>query len=144
MNSTLESRSQDSSIAEVIIEEIFLICVCLVAIVGNTCMWIIIYRTRKLRTISNAFILCLNSADWLVSVLNMPTTVIAIALGRWPFSPTACKVFGFFNMFTLVQSVLSLCNISINRYIIVCRPFIFPTVYTTKRSIMMMAGRYYV
>ncbi|VDH91192.1 Hypothetical predicted protein [Mytilus galloprovincialis] len=136
MNTTV--TNSERSVAGTVIAEIFLIFVCISAIIGNTCMWIIIYRTRKLRTISNAFILCLNSADWLVSVLNMPTTVVALALGRWPLSSQACQVFGFFNMFTLVQSVLSLCNISINRYVIVCKPFRFPSIYTTKRSIMMI------
>lgn len=138
MNETI--AEDDRNLSATIIEEIFLIFVCIFAIGGNTCMWLIIYRTRKLRTISNAFILSLNSADLLVSVVNMPTTVIAIAMGRWPFSSQACQVFGFFNMFTLVQSVLSLCNISINRYVIVCRPFKFHSIYTTKRSALMIAG----
>lgn len=142
MNETI--AEDDRNLSATIIEEIFLIFVCIFAIGGNTCMWLIIYRTRKLRTISNAFILSLNSADLLVSVVNMPTTVIAIAMGRWPFSSQACQVFGFFNMFTLVQSVLSLCNISINRYVIVCRPFKFHSIYTTKRSALMIAGTYII
>lgn len=140
MNETI--TEDDRNLAETITAEIFLIFFCIFAVGGNSCMWIIIYRTRKLRTISNAFILSLNSADLLVSVLNMPTTVIAIAMGRWPFSEQACQVFGFFNMFTLVQSVLSLCNISINRYVIVCRPFKFQSIYTIKRSALMIACTY--
>jgi cholecystokinin B receptor len=142
MNETI--TEDDRNLAETITAEIFLIFVCIFAVGGNSCMWIIIYRTRKLRTISNAFILSLNSADLLVSVLNMPPTAIAIAIGRWPFSEQVCQVFGFFNMFTLVQSVLSLCNISINRYVIVCRPFKFQSIYTINRSALMIAGTYII
>ena len=142
MNETITEDDRD--LAGTIIIEIFLIFVCIFAAGGNACMWIIIYRTRKLRTISNAFILSLNSADLLVSVLSMPITAIAIAIGRCPLPSQGCQVFGFFNMFTLVQSVLSLCNISINRYVIVCRPFQFQSIYTTKRSALMISCTYII
>ncbi|CAC5405342.1 unnamed protein product [Mytilus coruscus] len=43
-------------------------------------------------------------------------------------------------MLTLVLSVMSLCNISINRYIMVCKPFYFKTIYTKRNAVIMICS----
>ena len=121
------------------------VCLCLVIIVavaGNISVWIIICKSRDLRTVTNMFILVLSAADFLVSVVNMPLTVYAVAAGGWPFSETYCTVFGFINMLFLVTSVLSLCNISINRYVKVCRCNKFKAIYTKRNATFMIIGKY--
>ncbi|XP_060076089.1 alpha-1B adrenergic receptor-like [Ylistrum balloti] len=129
------------SLVELYIEGAVLFIICLLAIGGNTCIWIIICRTKELRTMTNYFILGLTTADWLVSVCNMPVTVFTLfAGGVWLLSADACRVFGFVNMLTLVTSVLSLCNISINRYIMVCKPIYFRKIYTRRNTALMITG----
>ncbi|XP_062602402.1 octopamine receptor beta-2R-like [Saccostrea cucullata] len=128
------------STAELVSEGIILTMICFTAIVGNTCMWIIVIRNKDLRTVTNSFLLTLASADLMVSVVNMPVTILTIFKGEWVFSDDACTILGFTNMLTLVTSVLSLCNISINRYIMVCRPTKFKTIYTKRNAALMIAG----
>lgn len=122
-------------------EGIFLMCLCLTALIGNVCMWIIICKDKSLRTVTNAFILCLTTADLLVAMVNMPVTSYTMLVGEWRLHESACQVFGYINMFTLVLSVLSLCNISINRYIMVCRPMHFKAIYTKRNAVMMKLGK---
>ncbi|XP_052286629.1 octopamine receptor-like [Dreissena polymorpha] len=43
-------------------------------------------------------------------------------------------------MITLVTSVMSLCNISINRYVMVCYPQKFKDIYTVRNSVLMILG----
>ena len=126
------------------VEGTILLIICLVAIVGNISIWIIVIRTRPLRTITNSFLLVLSAFDLLVSFINMPVTVLTIFSGDWIFSDDACRIFGFANMVTLCGSVLSLCNISINRYIMVCKPLKFSKIYTKKRAALMIIGKYNV
>lgn len=82
-----------------------------------------------------------SSGGLMVSIINMPVTILTIFRGQWIFSETACTALGFINMLTLVTSVLSLCNISINRYIMVCKPTKFKDVYTKRNAIIMIAGQ---
>ena len=128
------------STTELVAEGLVLTAICILAIAGNTCMWIIVIRNKDLRTVTNSFLLTLASADLMVSVINMPVTILTIFRGEWVFSDDACRVFGFTNMLTLVASVLSLCNISINRYIMVCKPTKFKNVYTKRNAVIMIAG----
>ena len=123
---------------------IYLIIVCTSAMLGNTCIWIIICKSKELRTITNVFILVLTTADLLVAAANMPVTILTIFSDEWILSEQSCVIFGYSNMLTLVLSVLSLCNISINRYLMVCKSVYFKTVYTKRNAILIMSGNYSV
>jgi len=125
-------------------EGLFLTIVCISAMIGNVCMWIIICKSKELRTSTNAFILGLTTADLLVAAANMPVTILTIFSDEWILSEQACVIFGYSNMLTLVLSVLSLCNISINRYLMVCKSVYFKTVYTKRNAILIMSGNYSV
>ena len=124
-----------------IIEAIILCLIIVVAVGGNVSLWIIICKSRDLQTVTNMFILGLSAADLLVSAVNVPLTVSAVIADDWPFSESACTVLGFFNMLFLVTSVMSLCNISINRYFMVCRPHKFKNLYTKRNAVFMITGR---
>ncbi|CAG2205417.1 unnamed protein product [Mytilus edulis] len=138
-NKTLTDRMQYKDLtAEQFIEGILLSIICFVAVLGNISIWIIVIRCRALRTVTNCFLLVLSAFDLLVSVVNIPVTVFTIFSGEWFLSDEACIGFGFTNMVTLCGSVLSLCNISINRYVMVCHPSKFIKVYTRKNVILMI------
>ncbi|KAK3104023.1 hypothetical protein FSP39_023728 [Pinctada imbricata] len=137
-NDSISEESIETDSTEMYIEVTILLILCIGAILGNSCMWFIICRSRDLRTVTNAFILGLTTADLLVSLLNMPVTIATIVNGSWPLSDTLCVFFGYVNMLTLVSSVLSLCNISINRYVMVCRPIYYKRIYTRRKAALMM------
>lgn len=128
---------------EQFIEGTVLTVICIVAVVGNISIWIIVLRSRTLRTITNSFLLTLSAFDLLVSLINMPVTILTIFSGEWILSEAACRWFGFSNMVTLCGSVLSLCNISINRYVMVCRPNSFYRIYTRKKAALFIIGEYF-
>ena len=136
---TAPALEESSEVTEVI--EALVLCVIIVtAVVGNISIWIIIVTTMALRTTTNMFILGLSAADLLVSIVNMPLTVVSLLTRQWPLSDVVCVVFGFINMLTLVTSVMSLCNISINRYFMVCRPSKFQDIYTRRNAVLMIIG----
>ncbi|KAK7496796.1 hypothetical protein BaRGS_00012005, partial [Batillaria attramentaria] len=110
-------------------EGVALLIICLLAIGGNLTLWIVVIRTPELQTAANSLLLCLSAADLLVSVINMPLTVATIFIGRWVFSEGMCVATGFSNMLTFVGSVMSLCLITLNRYIRVCRPHSYNLMY---------------
>ncbi|XP_060591872.1 alpha-2Da adrenergic receptor-like isoform X3 [Ruditapes philippinarum] len=121
--------------------EILILCMIIVInAVGNVSLWFVVLRSQTLRTVTNMFILGLSAADLLVATVNMPLTVVTIIKGYWMLSNTACVAVGFLNMLTLVTSVLSLCNISINRFFMVCRPSKFKDIYTTRNAILMIVA----
>ncbi|XP_077998855.1 alpha-1A adrenergic receptor-like [Glandiceps talaboti] len=128
------------SYAEKIVEASILTTICLIAIFGNTLLWIVIIRSRHLRTTSNALVLCLSGADVLVSTVNMPVTIVTIINEDWVFSDTLCVCLGFINMVTFITSVMSLGLISINRYVLIVHPQKFKNIYNRRSILFMVQG----
>ena len=119
-----------------VIESTILVIICTASILGNITLFFIITRKRSLRTISNGFLLNLAFADLLVSLLNMPITVVTIVKQRWIFGDRACKLLGFTTMLSFVSSVMWLAMIAINRYYYVVQWKIYPSYFTPKRSVL--------
>ena len=122
--------------ASVIIEALVLIIICVVSIIGNITLFVILTRRKILRTIANGFLLNLAFADLLVSVLNMPITVVTIVEQRWIFGDRACELLGFTTMLSFVSSVMSLAMIAINRYFYVVEWKSYPSIFTPRRSVL--------
>ena len=119
-----------------IIEAAILVFICTVSILGNISLFLVFTRRKTLRTISNGFLLNLAFADLLVSVLNMPITVVTIVKQRWIFGEFACVLLGFTTMLSFVSSVMSLAMIAINRYYYVVRWKTYPSIFTPRRSVL--------
>ena len=120
-----------------IIEAIILVVICTVSVFGNITLFFILMRRKSLRTIANGFLLNLAFADLLVSVLNMPITVVTIVQQRWIFGDRACKLLGFTTMLSFVSSVMSLAMIAINRYYYVVQWKSYPSIFTPRRSVLL-------
>ena len=122
-----------------IIEAVILVIICTTSIVGNFVLFFIFMRRKNLRTITNGFLLNLAFADLLVSVLNMPITVVTIIEQRWIFGENACVFLGFATMISFVSSVMSLAMIAINRYYYVVHWKNYPIIFTPRRSVFFRA-----
>ncbi|XP_020616129.1 G-protein coupled receptor 161-like [Orbicella faveolata] len=121
-----------------IIEAFILVIICAASIFGNITLFVILTRRKTLRTIANGFLLNLAFADLLVSVLNMPVTVVTIVEQRWIFGDRACKLLGFTTMLSFVSSVMSLAMIAINRYFYVVRWKSYHSIFTPRRSVLFV------
>ena len=91
------------------------------ALVGNVSLFIIVYKDRNLRTITNMYILNLAVADILVSAVSMPVTMVTIIKQRWIFGDATCSALGFFTILSFIASVMFLGMIAINRYFYVVK-----------------------
>ena len=122
-----------------IVEASILVLICIVSFLGNITLFVIFTRKKNLRTITNGFLLNLAFADLLVSVLNMPITVVTIIEQRWIFGENACVFLGFTTMLSFVSSVMSLAMIAINRYYYVVQWKNYPVIFTPRRSVLFGA-----
>ena len=141
MNITTETVFQIST-AEKVFELIVLLSIDLLAFTGNTCLWTVIVRTRQLHSSTNCLVLCLSSADLLISVVNIPSVCYLIVAGNGSLPATGCVVLGFVNMVTFIVSVMSLGLISVNRYVLICHPHRFQQVYSKLNLGLMISGEF--
>lgn len=78
-NTTVSVRSQ--------VEELVLVgllsVVIVITIIGNTLVIMAVLTTRRLRTVTNCFVMSLATADWLVGILVMPPAVRYHLVGKY-------------------------------------------------------------
>lgn len=64
----------------------------LITIFGNLLVFYAIRTEKRLRTVSNLFILSLAFADLIVGFIVMPLSTVHILVGQWPFSIALCQM----------------------------------------------------
>ncbi|XP_074040996.1 tachykinin-like peptides receptor 99D isoform X2 [Leptinotarsa decemlineata] len=94
----------------------------LVATGGNVIVIWIILAHKKMRTVTNYFLLNLSIADTMVSICNVTFNFWYMLYAHWPFGSVYCKITQFFAALSICSSVYSLMSISIDRYIAILTP----------------------
>ena len=106
------------------------------SVAGNSLVCIAFYRNRRLRTITNFYILSLVVIDMIVATLAYPFDTIASALRKWPFGFNFCQFNGFVSHFWTIVSVNILALTAVNRYVCIIKPRFYTTLFTEKKTIL--------
>ncbi|XP_014616455.1 PREDICTED: tyramine receptor 1-like [Polistes canadensis] len=108
-----------------------------VTIVGNTLVIAAVITTRRLRSVTNCFVSSLAAADLLVGLAVMPPAVLLQLNGAsWELGEILCDSWLSLDILLCSASILSLCAISIDRYLAVTQPL----VYSRRRRSKRLAG----
>ncbi|XP_063703938.1 tachykinin-like peptides receptor 99D [Culicoides brevitarsis] len=93
-----------------------------VATVGNLVVIWIVLAHKRMRTVTNYFIVNLSIADAMVSTLNVTFNYVYMLNSDWPFGTLYCKISQFVAILSIAASVFTLMAISIDRYIAIINP----------------------
>uniref|UniRef100_A0A8C6UZG3 Alpha-1A adrenergic receptor n=1 Tax=Neogobius melanostomus TaxID=47308 RepID=A0A8C6UZG3_9GOBI len=108
----------------------------LFAVVGNILVILSVVCHRNLRTVTNYFIVNLAVADLLISSIVLPFSAIMEILDRWVFGRVFCNIWAAVDVLCCTASIMSLCVISVDRYIGVSYPLRYPTIMTKRRALL--------
>lgn len=107
------------------------------AILGNLLVIVSVMRHRKLRIITNYFVVSLAFADMLVAMVAMTFNASVQLSGRWLFGYFMCDVWNSLDVYFSTASILHLCCISVDRYYAIVTPLKYP-INMTKRVVAIM------
>ncbi|XP_036345276.1 cholecystokinin receptor type A-like [Rhagoletis pomonella] len=92
------------------------------AIIGNLLVISTLAQNRRMRTITNLFLLNLAISDILLGVLCMPVTLVGTLLRHFIFGEFFCKLIQFSQAASVAVSSWTLVAISCERYYAICHP----------------------
>ncbi|EZA56385.1 Cholecystokinin receptor [Ooceraea biroi] len=92
------------------------------SIVGNSLVLITLARNKRMRTVTNVYLLNLAISDLLLGVFCMPFTLLGQILKNFVFGLTMCKLIPYFQAVSVSVGVWTLVAISLERYFAICRP----------------------
>ncbi|XP_063237804.1 octopamine receptor beta-2R-like [Bacillus rossius redtenbacheri] len=107
------------------------------AILGNLLVIVSVMRHRKLRIITNYFVVSLAFADMLVAILAMTFNFSVQLAGRWLFGFFMCDFWNSMDVYFSTASILHLCCISVDRYYAIVKPLKYP-INMTRRVVAIM------
>ncbi|KAM4634130.1 alpha-1A adrenergic receptor [Polymixia lowei] len=104
-------------------------------VLGNILVILSVVCHRHLRSVTHYFIANLAAADLLLSSAVLPFSATSEALGRWVFGRPFCNAWAALDVLCCTASILSLCVISVDRYLAVSYPLRYPALATGKRGL---------
>ncbi|TDG99740.1 hypothetical protein EPR50_G00197360 [Perca flavescens] len=112
-----------------IIFALFIIVVAFVSLLSNLLVLLcFVHSTEIRRQVPGVFTMNLSFCNILITVLNMPATLVGIIRDQQPFGDCICHTVSFLETFLTANTMLSMAALSIDRWIAV----VFPLSYSTK------------
>ncbi|NXI67536.1 CCKAR protein, partial [Anseranas semipalmata] len=96
---------------------IFVLSVC-----GNALVVAVLLLNRRLRTVTNSFLLSLALSDLMLALCCMPFTLVPNLMGTFIFGEAVCKLMAYLMGVSVSVSTFSLVAIAIERYSAICNP----------------------
>lgn len=115
-NTSVDLSSNES--AEFKIIKLFLYAIIfLISVIGNALVCIVIVRRRRMRTVTNCFILNLAVADLAITCICIPFDIpVQENNYKWPYGALLCKLIYPLQTIAMFASIFTLMAVSLNRF----------------------------
>ncbi|XP_012343074.1 octopamine receptor beta-2R-like isoform X2 [Apis florea] len=132
------SGEQKLSVPVTIVKGCVLGSIIVTAVFGNLLVMVSVMRHRKLRIITNYFVVSLALADMLVAMFAMTFNASVQLTGKWLFGYFMCDVWNSLDVYFSTSSILHLMCISVDRYWAIVKPLKYPIIMTRRLAAYML------
>lgn len=127
-------------LANMISQASFVIFILILDVCGNCLVIGAILRYRRLRTITNYFVISLAVSDLLIAALSMPFRIHhTLKSLYWDLGETICEFWVFMDLLCSCASISNLSLISIDRFLALTFPLSYRSIMTKCRAVAAIA-----
>nr|XP_020451213.1 histamine H2 receptor [Monopterus albus]XP_020451221.1 histamine H2 receptor [Monopterus albus] len=112
----------------------------LVTVGGNVLVCLAVCASRRLRCLTNCFIVSLAVTDLLLGLLVLPFSALLQINDDWPLGPVFCNFYISMDIMLCTASILTLLTISVDRYLAVTMPLRYTSLVLPWRVAVAMAS----
>ncbi|XP_046336019.2 5-hydroxytryptamine receptor 6-like [Haliotis cracherodii] len=123
-----------------ILTGVTLFCIILLTIAGNVLVFVAVSSNKKLRTVSNFFIVSLSFADILVATMVMVPATMNEIFQKWILGNGFCSIWASFDVMLCSASILNVCLISLDRYLAIMTPLRYNALMTHSRALLLLSS----
>ncbi|XP_077435000.1 histamine receptor H2a [Vanacampus margaritifer] len=119
---------------------LFLTLLILLTISGNVLVCLAVCASRRLRCLTNCFIVSLAVTDLLLGLAVLPFSAHLQLTDDWPLGPVFCNFYISMDVMLCTASILTLLAISMDRYLAVTMPLRYSSLVLPWRVFVAMAS----
>lgn len=123
-----------------VIQGLFLSLLILLTISGNVLVCLAVCASRRLRCLTNCFIVSLAVTDLLLGLIVLPLSALLQLTNEWPLGPAFCNFYISMDVMLCTASILTLLAISLDRYLAVTMPLRYASIVLPWRVAVAMAS----
>lgn len=139
-NPMVENLPENISMLVMVIKGIIMSSIITTAVLGNMLVIASVRRHRRLRVVTNCYVVSLAAADLLVAICAMTFNAsVELSGGRWLFGALMCDLWNSLDVYFSTASILHLCCISVDRYYAIVSPLEY-TVIMRQSTVWCMLG----
>ncbi|KAM6945385.1 LOW QUALITY PROTEIN: cholecystokinin receptor-like [Aplochiton taeniatus] len=112
----------------------------LLSVFGNLLILVVLALNKRMRTVTNCFLLSLALSDLMMAVFCMPFTLVPNILEDFTFGGAMCKTVTYFMGISVSISTFSLVAIAFERYSAICNPLKSRAWQTRSHAYRVIAG----
>ncbi|OCT99410.1 cholecystokinin receptor type A [Xenopus laevis] len=138
-NTTLPPKDMHQTVRILLYSLIFLL-----SVLGNILVIAVLIRNKRMRTVTNIFLLSLAVSDLMLCLFCMPFTLIPNLLRDFIFGSVVCKAATYFMGISVSVSTFNLVAISLERYSAICKPLQSRVWQTKSHALKVIAATWCV
>lgn len=128
------------TLAQVVTESGFFILIAIVGFFGNSCVLYVFYKSSRLRSVTNYYLIVLAISDITMTTVVMPLTTAVAITGRDVLGATAGQIIGFFTYAVVFGSLQTTSLIAVNRFFCITKPSIYRKYFKPRPATIMIIG----
>lgn len=135
-NDNVTRYYQTQSMFRIIIESVVLLFIWMVSVPASTLVCVVIYRSRRVQSTTNYFVVSLAISDILMTLFCVPFVASRIVANGWVLGSVMCRLVRFLQIIVPTSTTFVLVSISIDRFYTIIYPLRFKITRGTAKHLI--------
>ena len=122
------------SLVAAVVEASICLAMNITSVIGNVLLCLAVYKSPKLRSLTNLYIIALAASDLLCATVEMPLVLAALITGRRIFGHAVYEFQGFVVAFVVYSTPATVGLLALNRYIRIVKSNCYNKIFSPRKS----------